>query len=404
MDSDSSSPSSLPPSSEAEMYLVQIAADVGIDKNSAVLKVVCQRMKEEYLVSTWQLSVLDSYQWQQLGAPIGLAAAVRYHSTTARIQLGEMTTTSTTTTIPFETPEKFVPLSPTLEIASSTICSLGEAETEQSVTTATISRKIFDNNSHAEKKKDQEKNDNHVPELLRQQSPVQRSPANNNNNDSDHHQTPTEESHVKQFTVDNLSHESSSDFLNKQVDESFGDGKHPSVDMVVGPFKSGNPVLLTKCFRNVDISNSTESKTIFKDEHDSDNDDEDISSDKISVQKLDLDTFFRKGSPQSSSDNDHHTIPSITLTGSSDDDEEDDPDEVAQLVGSLGKKESRLWLDRNIRDNNDDDATVVVSNVSPERKNAVRQELDKKNFSDGKSFYSPKKCQNVLSHLSAVFS
>eukprot|EP00539_Tryblionella_compressa_P014143 CAMPEP_0178816578 /NCGR_PEP_ID=MMETSP0746-20121128/1424_1 /TAXON_ID=913974 /ORGANISM="Nitzschia punctata, Strain CCMP561" /LENGTH=177 /DNA_ID=CAMNT_0020477607 /DNA_START=81 /DNA_END=612 /DNA_ORIENTATION=- len=55
------------PPSEAEVCVREAA--LGLD---------C--MKEEFVVTIWQLSVLDSYQWEKLLAPVGLAAAVHYHS------------------------------------------------------------------------------------------------------------------------------------------------------------------------------------------------------------------------------------------------------------------------------------------------------------------------------------
>jgi hypothetical protein len=70
-------------------------------------------------------------------------------------------------------------------------------------------------------------------------------------------------------------------------------------------------------------------------------------------------------------------IPCITPTASSD--EDDDPEEIVKLVGDLADGEVMLlWeqeleaQDRGTKES-DDDATVVVSNVSPERKNYVEK-------------------------------
>jgi len=48
---------------------------------------VCEEMRKEFIIEEWQLSTLDSYQWKQLGAPMGLAAAIRKLSSTIRPEL-----------------------------------------------------------------------------------------------------------------------------------------------------------------------------------------------------------------------------------------------------------------------------------------------------------------------------
>ena len=45
---------------------------------------VCQQMRKEYVVEAWQLPDLDSRQWEQLKAPIGLAVAVKHIATQRR--------------------------------------------------------------------------------------------------------------------------------------------------------------------------------------------------------------------------------------------------------------------------------------------------------------------------------
>lgn len=42
------------------------------------LNMVCTSLKKEFVTETWQLAHIDSAQWKQLGAPIGLVAAVRH--------------------------------------------------------------------------------------------------------------------------------------------------------------------------------------------------------------------------------------------------------------------------------------------------------------------------------------
>ncbi len=65
-------------SSPAEVWVREIASKLGLD--SKILAAVCQRMRKEYVLEEWQLPNLDSRQWEQLNAPIGLAAAVRHIS------------------------------------------------------------------------------------------------------------------------------------------------------------------------------------------------------------------------------------------------------------------------------------------------------------------------------------
>mmetsp|Transcript_26653 Transcript_26653/g.43808 ORF Transcript_26653/g.43808 Transcript_26653/m.43808 type:complete len:511 (-) Transcript_26653:65-1597(-) len=67
------------PPSEAEVCVREAALRIGLT-DAAILARVCAKMKEEFVVTIWQLSVLDSYQWEKLLAPVGLAAAVHYHS------------------------------------------------------------------------------------------------------------------------------------------------------------------------------------------------------------------------------------------------------------------------------------------------------------------------------------
>ena len=71
------SPSS--PSSPAEIQVRKIAFRIGLD-DSEILSKVFHKMQQEYVVAEWQLSALDSRQWEKLHAPIGLAVAVRHIS------------------------------------------------------------------------------------------------------------------------------------------------------------------------------------------------------------------------------------------------------------------------------------------------------------------------------------
>ncbi|CAJ1945570.1 unnamed protein product [Cylindrotheca closterium] len=61
-----------PEPSSAERSVREVASRLGIPNVEHVI----QLMKQEYVVTDWQLSALDSFQWKSLGAPIGLAVAV----------------------------------------------------------------------------------------------------------------------------------------------------------------------------------------------------------------------------------------------------------------------------------------------------------------------------------------
>jgi len=58
--------------SSAEHSVRKVASRLGIPN----VEHVVEQMKQEYVLTDWQLSALDSFQWKSLGAPIGLAVAV----------------------------------------------------------------------------------------------------------------------------------------------------------------------------------------------------------------------------------------------------------------------------------------------------------------------------------------
>lgn len=64
--------------STTEKIVRLAASQIGLleDDEKRVNK-ICSALRNEYVKYTWQLSTLDSSQWKELGAPIGLAAAVR---------------------------------------------------------------------------------------------------------------------------------------------------------------------------------------------------------------------------------------------------------------------------------------------------------------------------------------
>jgi hypothetical protein len=72
-------------SSSAQVVVQQAATQLGLlatptgdtNDNNELLESICRRMREEHVDEKWQLELIDSFQWKELGAPIGLVAAVR---------------------------------------------------------------------------------------------------------------------------------------------------------------------------------------------------------------------------------------------------------------------------------------------------------------------------------------
>jgi hypothetical protein len=60
-----------------EAIVHEAAVRIGLATNHCVVQNVCNRMNEELVTEEWQLEFIDSLQWEKLGAPIGLVAAVR---------------------------------------------------------------------------------------------------------------------------------------------------------------------------------------------------------------------------------------------------------------------------------------------------------------------------------------
>lgn len=62
-------------STDAEQVVRQVATIIGVDEET--VNKICSRMDEEFVQQEWQLAALDASEWKALGAPIGLAAAIR---------------------------------------------------------------------------------------------------------------------------------------------------------------------------------------------------------------------------------------------------------------------------------------------------------------------------------------
>jgi WD40 repeat protein len=63
--------------SSAEAIVQDAAVRIGLATDNSTLQNVCNRLKEELVIEEWQLQFIDSFQWKELGAPIGLVAAIR---------------------------------------------------------------------------------------------------------------------------------------------------------------------------------------------------------------------------------------------------------------------------------------------------------------------------------------
>jgi hypothetical protein len=88
-------------SSSAEDWTRRVSARIGID-NSELVDTICNNLSQEYIREEWQLTALDSHQWQQLGAPMGLAAAIRQLS--AVLETGAANNNSTASAVPATKP------------------------------------------------------------------------------------------------------------------------------------------------------------------------------------------------------------------------------------------------------------------------------------------------------------
>jgi WD40 repeat protein len=63
--------------SPAEAIVYDAAVRIGLATANSALQNVCNRMKQELVKEEWQLQFIDSFQWEKMGAPIGLVAAIR---------------------------------------------------------------------------------------------------------------------------------------------------------------------------------------------------------------------------------------------------------------------------------------------------------------------------------------
>ncbi|KAG7368145.1 hypothetical protein IV203_030888 [Nitzschia inconspicua] len=389
--------------SEAELYIQSIAVTVGMGKDSDILQTICQNMKQEYLIATWQLALLDSHQWRQLGAPMGLAVAAKYYSTN--------TTPTTTPTItprrqqrPTEVvastpprmsmpPPTLVPLSPlaAVRLESTLLSSDKEVAEVANFVTPPLQQdtaNTSDSVANIQKKATEVPSNSDASE---QQIVTVQSPSAINDSTKPA-PTETETMEVQRATVVTGPSEQEND---RRMSDEKSDTEPSKVELETdasntmhsdSPNGSSTTKAWKDCQNLADTSYDTLELTDEEDDGTHDDDDDDDSNNSLSIIKVDIDGVVASNScrsPRSPVDEDNG-IPLIARTGSSDDDEEDDPEEVAELVGSLDTKESHLWLEREQKQN-DDDATVVVSNVSPERKSEVKKALEKNRTRDNTS-------------------
>jgi hypothetical protein len=323
------------------------------------------------------LSMLDFQQWRQLGAPMGLAAAVKYYASSTNNERWITPETAPTLSmvippspIAKETPPEHLPSPTTLS-----------SELEEAVLEAVLDRSAVKEEGIPSDIAEMQLEENPLADLpsstpLRAATkmPLEEAEAETSN---------MEESAAVEDSVE----DASVDDVNMQTTvEQPESPKRQSLSVAASPDAvNSTPEVLKNCQNLVRSDKSCETTESTDDEGDGDGDD------SIAVQKLDFDKVFAESSPQPSTDDDDHGIPRIAITGSSDE-EDDDPEAVAELVGSLDRKETRLWLEQQDRKQNDDDVTVVVSNVSPERKCAVQRELSQKKATTESELMSASRC------------
>jgi WD40 repeat protein len=63
--------------SSAEAIVQDAAARIGLATDDSIVTNVSHRMQQDHVKEEWQLRFIDSFQWKDLGAPIGLVAAIR---------------------------------------------------------------------------------------------------------------------------------------------------------------------------------------------------------------------------------------------------------------------------------------------------------------------------------------
>ena len=61
----------------ARDFLLDVAADMEIPPDKALLDLIVLQMRDEYVLTVDQLKSMEASEWASLGCPIGLASAVR---------------------------------------------------------------------------------------------------------------------------------------------------------------------------------------------------------------------------------------------------------------------------------------------------------------------------------------
>jgi hypothetical protein len=61
----------------ADEVVRNVAEIIGLPINSPLIEEICENMAKEFIIQEWQLSALEASEWRAIGAPIGLASAIR---------------------------------------------------------------------------------------------------------------------------------------------------------------------------------------------------------------------------------------------------------------------------------------------------------------------------------------
>jgi hypothetical protein len=400
-------------------------------------------MREEFVLHKWQLSMLDSRQWEQLRTPIGLAAAVKYHT----IQIAAAASAvniEAFSELPRQVKQIMViPPSPSTPDSSATPVSHHDDGAGDPVTNTLrhLTSDSFNDNEDSkipsdgvnddsgridetwEQEYDEEEPDDEdvLERLLSPASPTLPDDAASSSDSQKEVVMESESSAEKKMvenapadpgamvkrpcanekvlvetvTSDSESSNSSDDLPEKGAFwESAPTDKETAVtadafSQLEAACQASNDAIpavdqeesskdaiensreedwqtaqaVPATTKDVSVNSSEDCDTTACESTDNEGDDVD-GTDQL---------LLENDSVLSSHSEDMLGIPILTPASSADEDDEED---VAELIGSLGNQlDKHLWLEANVKEN-DDDATVVVSNVSPERKNAVKRERE----------------------------
>jgi hypothetical protein len=303
--------------SEAEGFVRDVAKKIGLTDDSEILTTVCAKMREEYVIARFQLSTLDSRQWEKLHAPIGLATAVKYMLTLEFIEV---------------------------DMQKPTCSSSVEDEQQNTTTKNNIETEDLESRT-VELTNDDRDIEIHHPSG-RSISKTQKVEEHDNN------EAVVAGKFLQAQEVQEIDkNEAAAGRISLHNGED-SEGTKENNECVHGKCCNPNQNKLV-----MDIGESFAAVG-------------DPSADDIQVAPVDIIKYYVDSSCTDES-READDVPCITPTTSSD--EDDDPAEVATSCDVV------FWWEQECKPRdcdtkeNDDDTTVVVSNVSPERKNSVNK-------------------------------